>query len=233
MQLQRIVLYQNGIGHFERAGHVNGETLPLDFARGELDDVLKTLTVIDRLGAGVATVDIPNMSEKDRTIRLGARMSAGRAHDLKVSYAVPTPTWKAAYRIVMDDPGQDAASLIQGWALVNNASQEDWSGVQLTLATGAPMSFVQDLHTPEYVKRPDIHGNMIAPAIGPIENEKSVAGDSDADGIVDSVDACPDSHEDRDGFEDDDGCPDGDNDRDRIKDPVRARWRHRGHRRTR
>jgi outer membrane protein OmpA-like peptidoglycan-associated protein len=218
MQLQRVVLYQNGIGHFERAGHMTGETLRLDFARGELDDVLKTLTVIDRLGAGVATVDVPNLDDKAKTIRLGVRMSAGRVHDLKVSYAVPTPTWKAAYRVVMDDGARDAPSLLQGWAMVNNASQEDWSSVQLTLATGAPMSFVHDLHTPQYVKRPDVHGNMIAPALGPIENEKAGAQDNDADGIPDVDDVCPDTYEDRDSFEDEDGCPDGDNDRDRVLD---------------
>ena len=165
MQLQRVILYQNGIGYFERAGHVQGETLKLSFARGELDDVLKTLTVIDRLGAGVATVDVPAFGTDEKAIALGVRMSAGRVHDLKVSYAVPTPTWKAAYRVVMDDKEK---SLLQGWAMVNNASQEDWAGVQLTLATGAPMSFVHDLHTPEYVKRPDINGNLIAPTvIGP------------------------------------------------------------------
>lgn len=219
MQLQRVVLYQNGIGHFERAGHLTGETLGLEFARGELDDVLKTLTVIDRLGAGVATVDVPTLGDKDKTIRLGVRMSAGRVHDLKVSYAVPTPTWKAAYRIVMDDGvRRDAPSLLQGWAMVNNASQEDWSGVALTLATGAPMSFVHDLHTPQYVSRPDVHGNMVAPVLGPIDNEKAGSYDTDHDGILDDVDACPDSNEDRDSFDDDDGCPDGDNDRDRVMD---------------
>jgi outer membrane protein OmpA-like peptidoglycan-associated protein len=218
MQLQRVILYQNGIGHFERSGHVTGETLRLSFARGELDDVLKTLTVIDRLGAGVATVDVPAASDKDTTIELGVRMSAGRVHDVKVSYAVPTPTWKAAYRVVMDDGGKDAPSLLQGWAMVNNRSQEDWRGVQLTLATGAPMSFVHDLHTPQYVKRPDVHGNLHAPVLGPLDNERATAADSDGDGVLDADDLCPDSPEDRDGFEDDDGCPDPDNDQDRIPD---------------
>ncbi|HEX5063159.1 MAG TPA: OmpA family protein [Kofleriaceae bacterium] len=218
MQLQRVILYQNGIGYFERAGHVQGETLRLSFSRGELDDVLKTLTVIDRLGAGVATVDVPTLDDKATSIGLGVRMSAGRVHDVKVSYAVPTPTWKAAYRVVLDDKTK-AQSLIQGWAMVNNASQEDWRDVQLTLATGAPMSFVHDLHTPEYVKRPDIHGNLVAPIVtGPIDSEKVGAGDSDSDGIPDVDDVCPDSPEDRDSFEDTDGCPDADNDRDRVND---------------
>jgi outer membrane protein OmpA-like peptidoglycan-associated protein len=220
MHLQRVILYQNGIGYFERAGHVHGETLELSFARGELDDVLKTLTVIDRLGAGVATVDVPTLGADDRTISLGVRMSAGRVHDVKVSYAVPTPTWKAAYRVVMDEDAKKN-SLLQGWAMVNNASQEDWGHVQLTLATGAPMSFVHDLHTPQYVSRPDINGNLIAPTvIGPVGDEHARTADVDRDGILDEMDVCPDSTEDRDGLEDEDGCPDADNDRDRLLDAI-------------
>src|SRR5947208_10022525 len=97
MKLSRVVLYQNGIGYFERTGHVGGDTLHLAFSRGELDDVLKTLTVIDRLGAAVATVDVPMPSDKDRAVELGVRLAGGRVHDVNVSYAVPTPTWKAAY----------------------------------------------------------------------------------------------------------------------------------------
>lgn len=44
--------------------------------------------------------------------------------------------------------------------------------------------------------------------------------DSDGDGVLDSVDRCPDALEDRDGFQDEDGCPDPDNDVDRIPDSV-------------
>jgi hypothetical protein len=44
--------------------------------------------------------------------------------------------------------------------------------------------------------------------------------DGDGDGILDSVDACPQAAEDRDGFEDSDGCPDDDNDGDRFNDAV-------------
>jgi len=214
MRLSRVILYQNGIGYFERAGHVGGDTLRLAFARGELDDVLKTLTVIDRLGASVATVDVPQ--SKTDAITLGVRMAAGRVHDLRVSYAVPTPTWKAAYRVVLDDK---PAGLLQGWAMVNNVSQEDWNDVNLTLATGAPMSLQIDLHTPELAKRPDATGKLVAPTLlGPVEDEKVVAMDTDHDGIADADDYCPTAAEDKDGLDDDDGCPDTDNDGDRIAD---------------
>ncbi len=42
--------------------------------------------------------------------------------------------------------------------------------------------------------------------------------DKDGDGIPDSVDACPDDPEDKDGYQDEDGCPDVDNDGDGIPD---------------
>ncbi len=217
MQLRRVILYQNGIGYFERTGQLTGGKLRLSFSKPELDDVLKTLTVIDRHGSGVATVDVPVAGDKDRTIAIDVRLAAGRIHDLLVGYAVPTPTWKAAYRLVLDD--QQSTALLQGWAMVNNSSQEDWSGVQLTLATGAPMSFAHDLHTPEYVQRPDVTGRLVSPTVlGPIATETTGAMDRDADAILDVDDLCPNASEDLDGFEDFDGCPDADNDQDRIVD---------------
>jgi outer membrane protein OmpA-like peptidoglycan-associated protein len=42
--------------------------------------------------------------------------------------------------------------------------------------------------------------------------------DHDGDGIPDSIDACPQEPEDKDGYQDDDGCPDLDNDGDGIPD---------------
>jgi OOP family OmpA-OmpF porin len=45
-----------------------------------------------------------------------------------------------------------------------------------------------------------------------------VEKDSDGDGLVDGVDACPAEPEDQDGFADEDGCPERDNDGDGIAD---------------
>ena len=44
--------------------------------------------------------------------------------------------------------------------------------------------------------------------------------DADGDGILDADDACPDTPEDFDGFQDGDGCPDPDNDGDGIPDSA-------------
>ncbi len=44
--------------------------------------------------------------------------------------------------------------MIQGWAVVDNTQDEDWENVQLSLIAGLPVSFVHDLYTPRYIKRP-------------------------------------------------------------------------------
>ncbi|RYZ04159.1 MAG: OmpA family protein [Myxococcales bacterium] len=49
---------------------------------------------------------------------------------------------------------------------------------------------------------------------------KEVIGDRDHDGLLDNVDRCPDTPEDKDGFQDGDGCPDLDNDADGIPDAT-------------
>lgn len=56
----------------------------------------------------------------------------------------------------------------------------------------------------------------------PQPDNVSVLGrnDKDGDGVPDSVDACPDDPEDRDGVQDDDGCPDPDSDGDGIPDST-------------
>ena len=50
--------------------------------------------------------------------------------------------------------GSSSQPLIQGWAVVDNTSDEDWQDVALTLVAGLPVSFVHDLYTPRYIKRP-------------------------------------------------------------------------------
>ncbi|MGE0105067.1 MAG: carboxypeptidase regulatory-like domain-containing protein [Blastocatellales bacterium] len=71
--------------------------------------------------------------------------------DMFVSYVVEAPVWKATYRIVID---QKAKPFLQGWALVDNVQDEDWTNVTLSLIAGAPVSFIQDLQQPRYKSRP-------------------------------------------------------------------------------
>lgn len=71
--------------------------------------------------------------------------------DVRVGYIQETPIWKTSYRLVLDD---DKAPYLQGWAIVENTTEEDWNGVTLTLVSGRPISFVMDLYQPLYIPRP-------------------------------------------------------------------------------
>ena len=71
------------------------------------------------------------------------------------------PVWKSSYRLVFDEARKDEA-LMQGWAVVENTSESDWEKVTLTLASGRPISFIQDLYTPLYVPRPVVQSERYA-----------------------------------------------------------------------
>src|SRR5688572_9774037 len=52
LPVRRVVLYKNGVGYFEHLGRVRGnESISVDFTSAQLDDVIKSLTVLD-LGDG-------------------------------------------------------------------------------------------------------------------------------------------------------------------------------------
>jgi hypothetical protein len=55
LPVTRVILYKNGVGYFEHSGHVRGsQEVNVDFSTAQLNDVLKSLTVLD-LGKGRIT----------------------------------------------------------------------------------------------------------------------------------------------------------------------------------
>ncbi|MGQ4806943.1 hypothetical protein NKDENANG_00281 [Candidatus Entotheonellaceae bacterium PAL068K] len=70
---------------------------------------------------------------------------------VRVGYVIEMPVWKMTYRLVL---AEDTPPLLQGWAIVDNPTDEDWKDVELSLVSGRPVSFVMDLYTPRYVSRP-------------------------------------------------------------------------------
>lgn len=272
LDLERVVLYRNGIGYFERHGEVDGDELRIKVRRDQVDDLLKSLTVVDRktgkavsvsmpldpqswanaalavLGPGrgslaevldglrgtevvISTgssrkrgrivmveriVDEPDpdtakalragymptpqpqrdwritlMRGQDlivvrlskarditlvdgdlalqlhrrldasagegmfRQVEVAIRLTGAKAYDLAVSYVVAAPMWKPTYRVVLPESGKGKA-LLQGWAVVDNTSGEDWGNVSLALTAGEPIAFQYDLHTPRTVDRADL-----------------------------------------------------------------------------
>jgi hypothetical protein len=74
LPVKRVVLYKNGVGYFEHSTRVRGtQDLNIDFTSGQLNDALKSLTVVD-LGdgriTGVRFNSVAPLSERLKTLRL-------------------------------------------------------------------------------------------------------------------------------------------------------------------
>ena len=255
LPVREVILYKHGVAFFERSGELKpGEAARLDFKAGDMNDVLKSLTITDRNGGKIAGVrydaseplekrlqDFPFASgqqvslaafldqmkgsrlelklgletvtgtivsaravkatEKDperelavlltdageiRTFDLSsatsikfsdpklqtllkdylAVLSGARSKDLRsvyidsastgtrqlaVQYMAPAAVWKSSYRLIF---GKSAEPALEGWAIVDNTSGEDWDNVRLSVVSGRPISFISQLYEPRYIQRP-------------------------------------------------------------------------------
>jgi hypothetical protein len=80
---------------------------------------------------------------------------------VRVGYVIENPIWKTSYRLVLGKAKEDKPFL-QGWAVVENATDEDWKDVRMALVSGRPISFQMDLYTPLYVPRPTVVPELFA-----------------------------------------------------------------------
>ncbi len=255
LPIREVILYKHGVGYFERSGELrSGDTARLDFKASDMNDVLKSLTIVDRNGGVIGGVrydaaealdkrlqDFPfaidrqaslaafldqmkgarlelrlgsdtvagtivsaRMSKPDekaperetvvllidsgeiRTFDLSAASSvklsdpklqgllrdyltvhsAARSKDrrsvyvdapgtgtrqLAASYMTPSAVWKSSYRLIF---GPQAEATLEGWAIIDNTSGEDWTNVKLSVVSGRPISFITQLYEPRYVARP-------------------------------------------------------------------------------
>jgi len=74
LPVHRVILYKNGVGYFEHSGRVRGDQeLKIDFTSPQLNDVLKSLTVLDLGGGritGVGYNSVAPISEQLKSLRL-------------------------------------------------------------------------------------------------------------------------------------------------------------------
>ena len=77
----------------------------------------------------------------------------------RIAYLTETPVWKTSYRLVLDE---DKAPYLQGWAIVENQTPQDWNNVKLSLVSGRPISFTMDLYQPLYNPRPVVQPELYA-----------------------------------------------------------------------
>jgi hypothetical protein len=71
--------------------------------------------------------------------------------EMIVSYTIAAPIWKTTYRVVLDEAGKP---FFQGWAIVDNISEEDWTNVQMSLVSGSLSLSFKNLQKPFYRYRP-------------------------------------------------------------------------------
>jgi hypothetical protein len=69
LPVKRVVLFKNGVGYFEHVGTVHGnESVTIGFTSGQLNDVLKSLTVLDLNGGRIAGVAYGTATPLDRQL---------------------------------------------------------------------------------------------------------------------------------------------------------------------
>ena len=81
--------------------------------------------------------------------------------EVRVGYVIETPVWKTSYRLILPDRAGGNGQL-QGWAIVENQTDEDWTGISLSLVSGRPISFIENLSQPLYVPRPVVEPDLFA-----------------------------------------------------------------------
>jgi hypothetical protein len=88
-------------------------------------------------------------SKDKRSVYIDSTDSGAR--DVVASYTIPAAVWKSSYRLIFGAAGKP---VLEGWAIVDNTTGEDWTKVRLSLVSGRPISFISQLYPPKYVQRP-------------------------------------------------------------------------------
>lgn len=110
LELDRVVLYRNGIGYFERRGEVKGDALVIKVRKDQVNDLLKSLTVVDRRSGQAVSVSMPLDPESWANAAL-ATLAPGQGSLAQVLDALrgtqvvlATTQGKARGRIVLVEP---------------------------------------------------------------------------------------------------------------------------------
>lgn len=111
---------------------------------------IKDTAMRERISRAVA-VSSRSLGENMR--RIAITLEGRGAREVGLSYSVPAPVWKTAYRLVMPQQGQ---ARLQAWAVLENATGEDWTDVAVTLSSGTPVTLAQQLFQRYWHTRPEV-----------------------------------------------------------------------------
>jgi len=124
---------------------------------GELERALAAIS--EQRSENVKTVDLSFEGEGNR--------------EVFVAYIHEMPVWKTSYRLILPEevgqagtPAPGGKPTLQGWAIVENTTDEDWKDVELSLVAGQPVGFQMDLYEPLFLTRPTVPVPVLA-NVGP------------------------------------------------------------------
>ncbi len=165
--LGRVVVYRNGVAFYERRATVTGGTLTVSVPRDRVDDFLKSLTVVDAISRKPLPVSIPRQQADDGSyLVMKLQLPTKDKADVVLTYVTESPSWKPSYRVVVGDKGK---VMLEGWAIVDNTSGEDWKGVRVGVGSSSALSFKYDLWSVRQVQRETLQAEekfAVAPPTG-------------------------------------------------------------------
>jgi hypothetical protein len=164
--LGRVVIYRNGVAFYERKATVENGQLSVHVPRDRVDDFLKSLTVVDPTTKKPISVSIPRKEADDGSYLTMTLETPQKHADVLLTYVTEAPAWKPSYRVVVGDQGK---VMLEGWAIVDNVSGEDWKGVLVGVGASSAMSFRYDLWSVRRIDRDLLQGEdkfAVAPPTG-------------------------------------------------------------------
>jgi hypothetical protein len=104
-------------------------------------------------------LDVLTLSHDTQKKAVSLSFAGQGRRPVRVGYVIESPIWKTSYRLTINEQGK---VYLQGWAVVENPSDEDWKDVRMALISGRPISFQMDLYQPLYVARPKVVPELFA-----------------------------------------------------------------------
>ncbi|MCS6850746.1 MAG: DUF4139 domain-containing protein [Gemmataceae bacterium] len=104
-------------------------------------------------------LEVLALSHDTQKKAVSVSFSGSGRRPVRVGYVIENPIWKTSYRLQLPKEGKP---FLQGWAVVENPSDEDWSDVSMSLVSGRPISFQMDLYQPLYIPRPVVEPELFA-----------------------------------------------------------------------
>jgi len=164
--LGRVVVYRNGVAFYERHATVVDGKLAVHVPRERVDDFLKSLTVVDPTTRKPLSVSIPRQESDGNNLTMTIETADRSRADVLLTYVTEAPAWKPSYRVVVGSGGK---VMLEGWAIVDNMSGEDWKDVRVGVGASSALAFRYDLWSVKRVDRDLLQGDAqfaVAPPTG-------------------------------------------------------------------